>query len=56
VVKTDDEKFEAEKRRDRMAELELRIAQTTSGQRFLNRIHEIGKVRPLRDDPLEGES
>lgn len=55
MVRDDDLKFEAEARQKRMEEIATRIGQTESGDRFLSRIYEIGKPKPLRSDPEEGE-
>jgi hypothetical protein len=54
-ARDDDLKFEAEARKHRMAEIELRLYQTESGQRFLRRVDEIGRPRPLHpEDEEEG--
>lgn len=50
-----DIKFEAEARQKRMEEIATRIGRTDGGERFLMRIYEIGKPKPLREEPEEGE-
>jgi hypothetical protein len=55
VVRDDDAKFEAEKRAERMRLLEDRIGLTPSGERFLDRIYEIGKPSPLHPEPEDEE-
>lgn len=47
----DDEKLEAEKRRERMQAMEDRIGKTAAGERFLSRIYEISRPRPLHEEP-----
>jgi hypothetical protein len=49
----DDEKLEAEKRKERMSALETRIGRTPAGERFLDRIYEISRPRPLHEEPEE---
>lgn len=49
------EDYEALKRKIRMEEAEIRIAHSPGGERFLDRIHEIGRPRPLKDEDPEGE-
>jgi hypothetical protein len=55
VVKSDDEKLDAEKRAARMTELANRIGRTESGSRFLDRIYEISKPRPLHEEREQDE-
>lgn len=56
MVKPDDEKLDFQKRKDRMFDLANRISATDSGVRFLNRINEISKPKPLHEEPeQEGE-
>jgi hypothetical protein len=50
-----DEVKDFSERNARRAELEERILRTASGNRFLDRVREIGRPRPLREEPPEGE-
>lgn len=52
MVKKDptDLRLEAEERKKRMEDLEARIGMTESGSRFIDRIYEIGRPRPLHSD------
>lgn len=51
VKREEAEKFEAEKRKERMTILAARIGQTASGERFLDRVYEIGRPKPLHSEP-----
>ena len=42
--------YEAEQRRLRMEQMEVRIARTPGGERFLDRMYEIKRPRPLRGE------
>jgi hypothetical protein len=56
VVKDTNEKpLDFAERNEKIRAIEDRIAQTDSGLRFLDRIREIGRPRPLRDDQEQGE-
>lgn len=57
MVKKDAEdlKYEAQLRKERMDALEVRIARTAAGERFLDRLYEIRKIKPLHSEPEEGE-
>lgn len=51
VNKTEEEKYA--ERAVRMNETAIRIDRTPGGQRFLDRIAEINKVRPLHEEPVD---
>jgi hypothetical protein len=42
--------YEAQQRKERMEATEVRIARTPAGERFLDRMYEIRKPRPLRGE------
>jgi len=56
VVKKDEaDQYEAQLRKERMDATEVRLARTPSGERFLDRLYEIKKIRPLHQEPKQGE-
>lgn len=44
-----------DQRRVKLEALETRISRTPAGERFLHRVYEIGKPKPLRSESKEGE-
>jgi hypothetical protein len=45
--------YEAQQRKERMEATEARIARTPAGERFLDRMYEISKPHPLREEDKE---